>query len=112
MINQLKLTSPEKLEKETENEVLAALFPKGKDIRWKEIIDAETPSYEMEELKEAVYGMKKGKASGMDGLTAEIWKDVWETCPQQVAVFPKQVEEGKGSVNKETGEAGKLVQLL
>ena len=63
MINQLKLTPPEKLEKETENEVLAAFFPKGKGIRWKEIIDAETPPFEMEELKEAVYGDEEGEGA-------------------------------------------------
>ncbi|KAJ3663137.1 hypothetical protein Zmor_007446 [Zophobas morio] len=72
VIMQLKLTLPEKLETKTDNEVLAALFPKGKDIKWKEIIDAETSPFELEELKEAVYGIKKGKAPGMDGLTAEI----------------------------------------
>ena len=47
-------------------------------------------NFELEELKEAIHGMKKGKAPGMDELTAEIWKDVWKTC----------------------GEAGKFAQLF
>lgn len=60
------------MEKETENEILATLFPKCEDTRWEEIIDAETPHFDLEDLKEAVYGMKKGKAPGMDRLTTEI----------------------------------------
>ena len=116
MIKQLKLTPPEKLGKETENEVLVAFVLKGEDIRREEIVDAETPPFELEKLKEAVYGMKKRKAPGMDGLTAEIWKDVWKTCPQQVLsmynclvkkkCFPNQCKKARVVLIRKPGQQG------
>ena len=116
VVKQLKLTPPERLEEEVENEILTALFPKREDTRWEEITDTETPLFELEELEGAVNGMKKGKAPGADGLTAEIWKDVYETCPQQVLgmynslarnkVFPNNWKKARVVLIRKPGKQG------
>ncbi|KAJ8911120.1 hypothetical protein NQ315_003295 [Exocentrus adspersus] len=97
VVKKLKRVRPETLKEEEENRVIEALFPQQERTEWGEYTGEGFNVITLEEIKEAMGKMKKGKAPGMDGLTAEIWQAVAEKYPQLLQnTFNKLLEEVRG----------------
>ncbi|KAJ8913372.1 hypothetical protein NQ315_008764 [Exocentrus adspersus] len=94
-VKKLRLAGPEKLEAETETDVLSQLFPQHRPVRWAEYTNEGIEDISEEELRAAMGRIKTGKAPGPDGLTAEIWMAIAKRHPDvMISMYNKLLREG------------------